>query len=101
MERWIPVIVAIVGSGALSALITGIFGERAAKKKLEDGTQIGVRMILYAWIKSLGKEYIKRGYLSLEELEDLKTMHVVYHNDLKGNGFLDTLMDQVEKLEIR
>lgn len=101
MEKWIPVIVAIVGSGALSALITGIFAERSAKKKLEDGTQVGVRMILYAWIKSLGKDYIKRGYLSFEELEDLKAMHMVYHNDLKGNGFLDTLMDQVEKLEIR
>lgn len=37
MEKWIPVIVAIIGSGALSALITGIFTERANRKRIEDG----------------------------------------------------------------
>lgn len=101
MDKWIPVIVAIVGSGALSALITGIFTERANRKRVETGTQAGVRMILYAWIKSLGREYIERGYISVEELEDLKAMHSIYHTDLKGNGFLDTLMQNVEKLPIR
>lgn len=101
MEKWIPVIVAIIGSGALSALITGIFAERTNRKRIESGTQAGVRMILYAWIKSLGKEYLDRGYISLEELEDLKSMHSIYHNELKGNGFLDSVMIQVERLEIR
>lgn len=101
MEKWIPVIVAIIGSGALSALITGIFTERANRKRIEDGTQAGVRMILYAWVKKLGKEYIERGYITVEELEDLKAMHAIYHNDLKGNGFLDTIMDKVEKLPVR
>lgn len=101
MDKWIPVIIAFIGSGALSALITGIFAERANRKRIENGTQAGVRMILYAWIKSLGKEYIARGSISLEELEDLKSMHAIYHNELKGNGFLDSVMSQVEKLDIR
>ena len=101
MEKWIPVIIAIIGSGALSALITGIFAERANRKRMEEGTQAGVRMILYAWIKMLGKKYVERGFVSFEELEDIKAMHAIYHNDLKGNGFLDTVMDQVEHLEIR
>lgn len=101
MEKWIPVIVAIIGSGALSALITGIFTERANRKRIEDGTQAGVRMILYAWVKMLGKGHIEKGYVTVEELEDLKAMHSIYHNELKGNGFLDTIMDKVEKLPVR
>lgn len=59
------------------------------------------RTILYDRIKYLGKSYIARGYVTLEELEDLTIMHSVYHDEdkLNGNGFLDELMAAVRKLE--
>lgn len=59
------------------------------------------RMILYDRIKHLAKAYIKRGYITVEEFEDLKRMHEVYHDDLNGNGFLDEVMKEVYKLEKR
>lgn len=62
------------------------------------------RTILFDRIKHLGKSYISRGYITVEELEDLKLMHQVYHDPdkLNGNGFLDALMDTVtHSLEIR
>lgn len=59
------------------------------------------RTILYDRIKHLAKSYIKRGYITVEEYEDLKRMHKVYHDDLEGNGFLDAIMEEVSKLEIR
>ena len=59
------------------------------------------RMILYDRIKHLAKSYIKRGYITVEEYEDLKRMHEVYHDNLEGNGFLDAVMDEVRKLEKR
>ena len=62
------------------------------------------RTILYDRIKHLGKSYIERGYITVEELEDLKLMHKVYHDPdkLNGNGFLDGIMHTVENsLEIR
>ena len=62
------------------------------------------RTILFDRIKHLGKSYIGRGYITVEELEDLKLMHQVYHDPdkLNGNGFLDALMDTVtHSLEIR
>jgi hypothetical protein len=62
------------------------------------------RTILFDRIKHLGKSYIDRGYITVEELEDLKLMHQVYHDPdkLNGNGFLDALMDTVtHSLEIR
>ena len=54
-------------------------------------------------IKHLGKSYIARGYVTLEELEDLTIMHSVYHDEdkLNGNGFLDELMAAVRQLEKR
>lgn len=59
------------------------------------------RAILYDRIKHLAKSYIKRGWVSVEEYEDLKRMHKVYHDDLGGNGFLDAIMADVDELEKR
>lgn len=58
------------------------------------------RTILYDRIKHLGKSYIARGYVTVEELEDLGVMHSVYHDKdkLNGNGFLDDLMTSVRQL---
>ena len=55
------------------------------------------RTLLFDRIKHLGKSYLARGYITVEELEDLKRMHEVYHDPdkLDGNGFLDDLMDAV------
>ena len=59
------------------------------------------RMILYDRIKHLAKSYIKRQYITVEEYEDLKRMHQVYHDNLSGNGFLDSVMKEVDRLEKR
>ena len=59
------------------------------------------RTILYDRIKHLAKAYIKRGWIYMEEYEDLKRMHKVYHDELGGNGFLDAIMEEVDKLEKR
>ena len=62
------------------------------------------RTLLYDRIKYLAKSYIARGYVIVEELEDLNRMHSVYHDSdkLNGNGFLKELMNTVNTaLEIR
>ena len=59
------------------------------------------RTILYDRIKHLAKSYIKRQWITVEEYEDLKRMHKVYHDDLSGNGFLDSIMEEVDRLEKR
>ena len=121
-----------LGGGGGAALVTGLFvvikwllDRRAAK---EDGanqrnaancaargqeiqdlkTAVGVliladRTVLYDRIKHLGKSYIARGYVTVEELEDLERMHDVYHDPdkLNGNGFLKELMNTVRKLPKR
>ncbi len=61
------------------------------------------RTLLYDRIKHLGKSYIARGYITVEELEDLERMHEVYHDEdkLNGNGFLKDLMKAVRELPKR
>ncbi|MBQ8621933.1 MAG: hypothetical protein IJ422_06435 [Oscillospiraceae bacterium] len=61
------------------------------------------RTLLYDRIKHLGKSYIDRGYITVDELEDLTRMHSVYHDEdmLNGNGFLDGIMATIHELEIK
>ena len=61
------------------------------------------RTILYDRIKHLAKSYIARGWVTVEELEDLNRMHDVYHDEdkLNGNGFLKELMIAANHLEKR
>ena len=126
------VILAIVGGSCGAAIVAGIFGiitwrlnRKAAKedraeaqsnascaergeqiKRLEDSVNVLIladRTVLYDRIKHLGKSYIDRGYITVEELEDLDRMHAVYHDPdkLNGNGFLDELMKTVHRLPLR
>lgn len=126
------IVLAILGGGVGTALVGGIFTiiqwklnrnavheDRAEAVStascVERGEQIrelkrlvnvlveADRTILYDRIKHLGKSYIARGYITVEELEDLDLMHGVYHNKdkLGGNGFLDALMTTVRALDVR
>jgi hypothetical protein len=121
----VEILLAILGGGVGTALVGGIFTliqwrlnrkaareDRAAQLGAEESQElkrlVGVlleadRTILYDRIKHLGKSYIARGYITVEELEDIDLMHEVYHNKEKlgGNGFLDALMKTVHALEVR
>lgn len=95
------IIVAIVGSGALSTLISQICNavERKAAKK--SGAQEGIRLVLKDRLRHLCVKYIEQGWIYEDELEDIMAMHACYHDRLNGNGYLDTLMDKVKALEVR
>lgn len=97
------IIIAIISSGALSAVISGLFSVWQMRRKRRDGVRDGIKILLYDRIKHLGKVYIERGYITAEELEDLTTMHDIYHDPtgLNGNGFLDAIMRTVKALPIK
>lgn len=95
------ILIAILGSSALSSIIAGIFALVTRRKDKQDGVSKGVRQLLYDRIKHLGRCYIADGTISQEDLEDLMQMHGIYHTDLGGNGYLDNLMEQVKRLPLR
>ena len=61
--------------------------------------QAGLREILYDRIKELCKKYESEGKIREEEYKSLYRMWSVYHNDLSGNGYLTSEMEEIEKLE--
>nr|WP_302656639.1 hypothetical protein [uncultured Agathobaculum sp.] len=95
------IIIAILGSGLLSTIINQLcsFYQRKAEKKT--GVNSALRLILKDRLRFLCVHYIQQGWIYEDELEDIITMHKCYHDDLKGNGYLDTLMNRVKSLEVR
>lgn len=57
------------------------------------------RQSYYCSLKALGKEYIARGEITTEELEDFMASHGIYHDTLGGNGFLDALVKDVKHVK--
>lgn len=110
------------GAGG-AALITGAWAfikwlaeRRAAKKdkdkmstdqrikNLEGDMQAliaGVRSLLYSEIKDRIKAALAAGEISPEDLEEITHKHELYHGPLRGNGYLDTLMDKLRALPVR
>lgn len=94
----IELLLAIFGSSATAALVSGIFGLLKDHKKKDNGLEAGVRILLYDRIKHLCNKYCEMGSITEDEYEDLVKMHSVYHNSLRGNGYLDDAMNRVSKL---
>lgn len=61
----------------------------------------GERVILHDRIKYLGKSFIEDKEIDFDDRQDLVDMHSVYHNELGGNGNLNSLMEEVMKLPIK
>lgn len=106
------VLALVLGGGVTTALVSGIIqlwlwrlNRKAVKEdKCSDGDKSvknALRILLYDRIKYLGRCYIEQGFIIADDLEDIVAMHKCYHDDLDGNGFLDTLMAQVKALPIR
>ena len=76
--------------------------ERFLALERQNGIQSeALKYILYDRIRYLGSQYIERGEIDFDDRRILNAMHGVYHEGLKGNGDLDTLMAQVNSLRLK
>ena len=121
---WQAVIVALIAafSGAITALAKGWIESRQKKQEKDDSTkqildkldemekklnnledrlgglERAQKITMHERIKRLAAKYCEAGKISFDDFEIIKQMHSIYHNDLHGNGFLDAVMEDVERL---
>jgi hypothetical protein len=58
----------------------------------------GQKVILYDRILYISRKFILEGSISYEDKTNLNKMYSVYHNQLGGNGDLDTVIRDINKL---
>lgn len=61
----------------------------------------GLKLLMLDKIKYLGLRFISEGGITYEDRSLLHRMHDNYHNELGGNGDLDQIMDDVDKLPLK
>lgn len=88
---------AAIISGGVSSLIWFLSARRDSIKD-KDEIRAALRVLLEMEIKNAGREYIRRGSITLDELDEMERMNAVYHESLNGNGFIKSVMQQCENL---
>lgn len=97
-EMLLTLAVAIIGSGSFSAIVNAWLESRRERKR--NPVAVGVRLLLQDRIEGLCIKYIKAGEIKYEHLKYLRQAHECYHKQLKGNGDLNELMEEVERLPV-
>lgn len=100
-EIAVTIMVAIIGSGLFNKVLDYIIKKREKNDDKYEAVQKANRLIMKDRLRFLCMHYIDQGWIYEDELEDIIAMHECYHNDLKGNGFLDKQMASVKQLEVR
>jgi len=94
----ITIIVAVFGSTGFWALITGVWQAKTKKKSAESKLLLG---LAHDRICFLGSEFIKRGYVTRDEFENLHDYLFLPYQEMGGNGTAQKIMKDVERLPMK
>ncbi|MDO5112004.1 MAG: hypothetical protein Q4E65_06845 [Clostridia bacterium] len=92
----VTVIVAMLGSGGMTAIVNWLLTRSGKKNPL----YIGMRLLLQDKIEYLGMKYIAEGRITYSQKRMLHAMHDCYHGGLHGNGDLDGIMEDVDEIDV-
>ena len=98
MDGFITILCALIGSGAATALVTGLIGRRAEQKRTETGESQGLRYLLQDRLEQQALAYLRRGSVTYDELRNWNRGHRIYHDLLGGNGDLNGLKEELNRL---
>ena len=103
MELTLAILGAVLGSSGVTTIIVALLNRRWAKKDRGDTKLDAVveaqKLIMLDRVRYMGKQYISEHEIGLEDKETLEAMYRAY-KALGGNGHLDTLMDEIERLPV-
>lgn len=97
----VALIVAVLGSGVLATIVNVVYDIFKTKKRKLTASELADRVLLEERINYLGRLYISQEFIYADDKDRLKRMWTIYHEDLKGNGYLDSVMHEVSKLEVK
>lgn len=91
-------IIAILGSGVLSTLISCIFQLWNNRKKKLGKLEEGMRLLLLSDVRAMGKKLIDQGSVTREEYAVFNASYVAY-KELGGDGWADGVKHNVDNLK--
>lgn len=98
MEVLVPIVCALIGSGASTAIVTAIINHKAEEKKKETGESQGIKWLMQDRLEHVALAYLSKGEISYDELKNWNRGHHIYHDLLGGNGDLDALKEALQDM---
>ena len=96
-------LVLILSSSGFTAIILACLQRKWAKDDKKDDKIDALvnanKVLMIDRVKHIGKTYIEVGEISLDDKDNLKEMFSAYKR-LGGNGHLDLIMSEVDKLKV-
>lgn len=93
----LTIVSSVLASTGLWGLVTGIIDKRCKQTTAETQMLIG---LAHDRICYLGEKYIKRGWITKNEYENLHDYLYCPYYDLGGNGTAERIMAEVTKLPL-
>lgn len=90
------IVVAIIGSSALTTLITALVNKKKKKSALEKGVMFSLLYVLQIY----GEKLISKGSVTQLEYNQFSDMYATY-KALEGDGYADLIKADVDKLDRR
>lgn len=97
-EIVLAIIVSVFGSTGFWALITAVWQSKTKKKSAESRM---LRGLAHDRICELGSRYLKQGYVSKDQYENLHDYLFIPYRDLGGNGTAEKIIGDVQRLPIK
>ena len=92
------IVIAILGSGVISTLISCFFQAYSDKKKKLDKFEEGMRLLLLSALKRDGRDMIAQGRATKNDYDSFCAMYNAYKS-LDGDGWADGVKEVVDSLE--
>lgn len=96
----VPIVCALIGSGAATAIVTAWLNRRAEKNKKETGEAQGIRWLMQDRLEHVALAYLSKGSITHDEYKNWSRGHYIYHELLGGNGDLDPLKKALEDMDL-
>lgn len=103
MSTALTLILAILGSSSVASIVVACLQRHWSKKDKGDARIDALveaqQVMMIDRVRYLGRGYIEAGRISLAEKENLVSMYNAY-KQLGGNGHLETVMQEIERLDV-
>lgn len=93
----VPIVCAIIGSGASTAIVTAIINAR----KKETGESQGIKWLMQDRLEHVALTYMSKGAITHDEWKNWNKGHYIYHELLGGNGDLDPLKEALKQMDAK
>ncbi len=98
------IIIAVISSSGIASIVVACLNRHWSKKDRGDARIDALveaqQVMMIDRVRHLGRDYIDQGFIGLTDKENLYGMYKAY-KALGGNGHLETIMAEVDRLEVR